>query len=138
MRKKLMTGICTLAMVLALGACGDGKSPAEDAGKENPVVTEQPSEGQEDAESDVDATDKEDEMSDNKGEVESTDQKDEEPVPEVTPEVTEPAPKVTPEVTEPVDTDGTIGEVNVGKWLCSVLMSRTVIRTSTGVAGNVH
>lgn len=126
MRKKLMTGICTLAMVLALGACGDGKSPAEDAGKENPVVTEQPSEGQEDAESDVDATDKEDEKSDNKEEVESTDQKDEEPVPEVTlevtepatevtPEVTEPAQEVTPEVTAPVETDGILGEANVGE-----------------------
>ncbi len=69
MRKKLMTGICTLAMVLALGACGDGKSPAEDAGKENPVVTEQPSEGQEDTESKADSTDQKDEESDNKEEV---------------------------------------------------------------------
>ena len=106
MRKKLMTGICTLAMVLALGACGNGKSPAEDAGKENPVVTEQPSAGKEDTESDTDATDKEDEKSDNKEAVESTDQKDEEL-----------APEVTPEVTEPVETEGTIGEVNVGEMV---------------------
>lgn len=69
MRKKLMTGICTLAMVLALGACGDGKNPAEDAGKENPVVTEQPSAGQEDTESKTDSVDQKDEEPDNKGEV---------------------------------------------------------------------
>lgn len=82
MRKKLMTGICTLAMVLALGACGDRKSPAEDAGKENPVVTEQPSTGQEDTESDADATDKENEES----------------MAEVMPDATQ---YVTPEVAEP-------------------------------------
>lgn len=60
MRKKLMTGICTLAMVLALGACGDGKSPAEDAGKENSVVTEQPSAGQKDTDTGADNEKKED------------------------------------------------------------------------------
>lgn len=86
MRKKLMTGICALATVLVLGACGDGKSPAEDSGKENPVVTEQPSAGQEDTESKEDSTDKKDEVP------------TQEATPEVTPEV---MPEVTPEVAEP-------------------------------------
>lgn len=41
MRKKLMTGLCALAMVLALGACGDEKKATKESEKEKSTVTEQ-------------------------------------------------------------------------------------------------
>lgn len=40
--KKLFTSVCAVVMIVALGACGGGQTPAESAGGKETVVTEQP------------------------------------------------------------------------------------------------
>ena len=40
--KKLLTSVCAVVMIVALGACGGGQTPAENPGGEETVVTEQP------------------------------------------------------------------------------------------------
>ena len=40
--KKLLTSVCAVVMIVALGACGGGQTPAENPGEKEAVVTEQP------------------------------------------------------------------------------------------------